>query len=86
MHLISEFVIALLQTLDVPESQIDELVAKLEFCKQVPESSTNTTMVQLCEIAHKIIAPSARKPIEEEENEKEVFSSATTHTNEQVRL
>ena len=33
VHLISEFVIELLQSMEVPEAQIEELVAQLEFCK-----------------------------------------------------
>ena len=31
--MISEFVIELLQSMEVPEAQIEELVAQLEFCK-----------------------------------------------------
>ena len=63
VHMVSEFVIELLQALEVPESQIDELVAQLEFCKPVEsdsdsegEFSDNLVMVQLCEIANRIIA------------------------------
>ena len=61
VHMVSEFVIELLQALEVPESQIDELVARLEFCKPLDsdcdgEFSDNLVMVQLCEIANRIIA------------------------------
>jgi hydroxypyruvate isomerase len=53
VHLISDFVIELLETLDIPVTQIEELVASMELVKTLdrPEDM----MVHLSGIARQII-------------------------------
>ena len=53
MHLISDFVIELLETLDIPASQINELLAKLEIVGTLDQPEQ--LMVHLCKVAQNII-------------------------------
>ena len=73
VHLISDFVIELLEALDIPQSQINELVAKLEIVQTM--ESPEELMVHLCQIGQKII--------QGKNDEAELF---TRTTKEQVRL
>ena len=51
--MISDFVIELLETLEVPESQINELVAKLEIVNTLDQPEE--LMVHLCSVAKRLI-------------------------------
>ena len=65
MHQISDFVIELLETLDIPENQIEELVAKMELVRTLERPED--LMVHLSSIARQII--DGENPSEELINE-----------------
>ena len=64
VHLISDFVIELLETLDIPEEQINELGAKLQLVTTVKQPEE--LLVHLCSVGEKIME-SASKGIGEED-------------------
>ena len=59
MHLISDFVIELLETLDIPESQISELIAKLELVTTLDQPEE--LMVHLSSVGQRIMENKAHQ-------------------------
>ena len=76
VHLISDFVIELLESLEVPEDQIEELAAKLEVVSNLERPED--LMVHLCEVARRII--DGENPAEDKASEAQIRLQAAKMT------